>query len=902
MKFFNKKLFLAVSLSLFLAVGFFVLVSSVQAATTTLDLGLKEISNSGLPTTDIRTIVVNIIKVALGLLGIVALGLILYAGFEWMTAAGNEEQIGTAKKIMINAVIGLAIILSAYAIVNFVMNKLIEATTGTTSQQGVGGGNGNGGFGSSFYVVKLPVGGQMCIMNVALAVVFNRPVDSSSLNGAVVVIDERSSSTVAGAWELGSGQNNVAVFKAQGACPNGNNNECLSPKTDYILRFKDVTAIKAGDDSIVTLQCSLGATCKDVAFTTGDSVDNLPPVIKINTPIEGANLEQGTTVPVEIEYTDDNGVQNISVRADGKLLGSSDVAGCKKTGTTTVIWNTTEFGLGGHKLQAFGLDWAANSSYDLKNVNLSPQHCFDNTKNGDETKSDCGGSCPACSGNSCSDNVDCASGYCEIIPQSIQGVCVDKMYITGFSPANAAVGDLVSIFGKYFGTFKGHVYFTGPHNSLISAPVADCGVKFNNWVNNQIIVSVPNDAVDGPITVVTASTTGDGIVIKSFSDSTNDTFGSLIADFVLSDESHPGICGLDKNNGAVGSTVVVYGNNFYQYDLLKSAVKFDNNKAKITNWSEIPPATAKVIVPPSLVNGEFAVTLENNSLVSNAVKFTVSGVNSEAPEIFSVSPLSVVAGDYLTITGKNFGNQKNFVWFKDPTCDNCEGTSGTFDFPPACQNYVWSDKQIIVKVPWILRPGSKLVQVVNIDGLSSPIVAPQLNVKDGEPGPNICLIDPVSGPVPFVGEKTVHVYGDQLGSINNLYFSKNGANATDLNTLSVAVSNFVSDQELTVQPGADVLTGPIFAWREADGKASNSVLFTAYDCTKNNNTCTDANLQCCTSGSEIGVCKPKGKLCVGQFKSSGYVWLFSTKKILPLPQVVERCDADTEAGEGLPTP
>jgi hypothetical protein len=88
----------------------------------------------GLPATDIRVIVANIIKYALGLLGLVTLVMMLYGGFMWMTAGGNEEQIAQAKRILVNAVIGLAIILSAYAIVIFVSRLL-----------GIGAGGGGGG-------------------------------------------------------------------------------------------------------------------------------------------------------------------------------------------------------------------------------------------------------------------------------------------------------------------------------------------------------------------------------------------------------------------------------------------------------------------------------------------------------------------------------------------------------------------------------------------------------------------------------------------------------------------------------------------------------------------------------------------------------------------------------------
>lgn len=93
----------------------------------------------GLPATDIRLVVARIIRVALGLVGIVVLGLVLYGGFLWMTAGGNEEQIATAKKVLLNATIGLAIILSAFAIVSFIIKQLVDATTGNTIGTGGGG-------------------------------------------------------------------------------------------------------------------------------------------------------------------------------------------------------------------------------------------------------------------------------------------------------------------------------------------------------------------------------------------------------------------------------------------------------------------------------------------------------------------------------------------------------------------------------------------------------------------------------------------------------------------------------------------------------------------------------------------------------------------------------------------
>ncbi|MBI2436355.1 MAG: hypothetical protein HYV41_01250 [Candidatus Magasanikbacteria bacterium] len=85
-------------------------------------------TNIALGGADIRVIIVKIINVALGLLGIVALGIVLYGGYMYMTAGGNEERVNTAKKILINGTIGLVIILSSFAITKFLLDKLGAAT------------------------------------------------------------------------------------------------------------------------------------------------------------------------------------------------------------------------------------------------------------------------------------------------------------------------------------------------------------------------------------------------------------------------------------------------------------------------------------------------------------------------------------------------------------------------------------------------------------------------------------------------------------------------------------------------------------------------------------------------------------------------------------------------------
>jgi hypothetical protein len=70
----------------------------------------------------------GIIQQVIMLLGIILVIIIIYAGFKWMTAGGNSDQVGDAKTMLINAVIGLALMLAAYAITAYVLGALIGAT------------------------------------------------------------------------------------------------------------------------------------------------------------------------------------------------------------------------------------------------------------------------------------------------------------------------------------------------------------------------------------------------------------------------------------------------------------------------------------------------------------------------------------------------------------------------------------------------------------------------------------------------------------------------------------------------------------------------------------------------------------------------------------------------------
>lgn len=77
---------------------------------------------------DPRAIAASVINIMLGLLGVLAVVIILMGGFKWMTASGNDDKISDAKKLLGAGVVGLLIVLSAYAVSIYIMRSFLFAT------------------------------------------------------------------------------------------------------------------------------------------------------------------------------------------------------------------------------------------------------------------------------------------------------------------------------------------------------------------------------------------------------------------------------------------------------------------------------------------------------------------------------------------------------------------------------------------------------------------------------------------------------------------------------------------------------------------------------------------------------------------------------------------------------
>jgi hypothetical protein len=77
--------------------------------------------------TSIPTIAGQLVGYLLQFTGIIFMVLIIYAGFKWMTARGNDAEAKKAQELIYQATIGLIIVLSAYAITAFVGKSLTTA-------------------------------------------------------------------------------------------------------------------------------------------------------------------------------------------------------------------------------------------------------------------------------------------------------------------------------------------------------------------------------------------------------------------------------------------------------------------------------------------------------------------------------------------------------------------------------------------------------------------------------------------------------------------------------------------------------------------------------------------------------------------------------------------------------
>jgi len=106
------------------------LVMPVVANAQDLNNGLENFrSAANYGNTDLPTAMGRIMSIVLGFLGLVCAVIIIAGGFKWMTSSGDETKIAEAKKLMVAGVVGIVIVVLAYAVANYLTTRINQVTT-----------------------------------------------------------------------------------------------------------------------------------------------------------------------------------------------------------------------------------------------------------------------------------------------------------------------------------------------------------------------------------------------------------------------------------------------------------------------------------------------------------------------------------------------------------------------------------------------------------------------------------------------------------------------------------------------------------------------------------------------------------------------------------------------------
>ncbi len=88
--------------------------------------GTGDCSSSAGASTDVNSIITQAVNIFSGIVGIVAVIMIVYGGFRYITSGGDSAKVTAAKNTIVYAIIGLIVVALAQFIVRFVLEKVVS--------------------------------------------------------------------------------------------------------------------------------------------------------------------------------------------------------------------------------------------------------------------------------------------------------------------------------------------------------------------------------------------------------------------------------------------------------------------------------------------------------------------------------------------------------------------------------------------------------------------------------------------------------------------------------------------------------------------------------------------------------------------------------------------------------
>lgn len=730
---------------------------------------------SGLGTRNPIEIALSLINWMLTILALIAVIFVLYGGFVWLTSRGDEKKIEQAKQILINAGIGLLIILAAWGIVLYILTVILAATGegGNGGNNGCATGNCDGNFpdsASTFYVRSTDPHDTEADVTLCtdIYVQFSKDIDTSS---ATTSISQSDSPT----FYLRAVDSTTFVDKAESGSSCTQNTDCASalcdsgtsqcvgdnvsgtveidnldegettdhfsflPSTDFESNTTYQATVVGGESGLISHEDSgnLGMDQEySFTFTTGTETDITPPNVLEQSgnspyPTDG---ETDVCLNTPISFTFTEAIRTYTVDDSSSYLVASD------SGFSSLV-DLRSFDFGGNRDYAMtrpGSALTANSQY------------FAELYGGDD---------------------DGAGGLSNVITDA----CGNPLDGDFDGSAEGAADD------NYF----------SPSYDFDEDGSADDPLDWTTGDNEQCIPLIESIAPtneyygygDDPTTVEDDSDATSIVITGEYLAPNpevifNDTIYSSASDLTCFDQDLPPdvatVCFLSASSTE---------------DTTKVAVGSKDGELRVKVADE---------------NSQCLFDEDGDGIES--CEFTVN-----SPYIDYVNPHDSAPGDYVTIGGENFGESQGHVYFRadEETVALAYPAYVEADLPDACGD-TWGDTQIVVVVPNDYPVGTDLdVQVETADEHWSNLT--YFTVSETE-RPSLCSMDPSCNDA---GAQTSTLTGKKLGTSGIVYYGT-----------GVGTSSSWSSTSIRTTSPSDITDGEYFVKVEVEGVQSNGLEYT----------------------------------------------------------------------------
>ena len=750
---------------LLIGMAFFISGSSVSAETV--DTGYDINLGNANP----LDIAVSIINWGLGILALIAVGIMIYGGFVWMFSRGEEDKIAKGKKVLINGLIGLVIILAAWGIATYLIRTLSDMTG-----QGSGGSGVSsyvGGSGSPFMIdhtnpADLETDVTLCHL---ISVTFTLPIQQPTVNeGSFTVTladadkedgEQCSASTecksskcdgvcigsqLAGTFAFSEEPSYVAVWYP---------NEDYLPQETYRVRL---TSDIVGIDEVLIDTYNLDPTDpkRIFTFTTGTETDEIPPKVDVLsiTPYPNDDAEEVCrNTPIQATFSES--LDPASVKdANVWLYHGID---------NPEPWNDVEAAKASDELSSIRFTSIGGEADDTF-ITSPAETLTENTPYGLNLYS--------------GEYLPDAEGVRDNFTDAIRDTC----------------GNPLS--GDFDDDMEGHRIDDFTEESDAAAAFEHCLCIDNQYGSCNVNINETTCDIDGNVCTLSETCTANNDNYIGFTHPWTFTTGTEvncvpdindISDGVFYYSEDQIIQGQTDNQDTDLITVTgeylypFYDVNFY-YNVSAAGMNcFDaNHDANMSCFVGNIGNEAIQVRLPSGVQSQGRVHVENEFGSDSSSELLDVG----SPYIRSLSPYEGPPGQFVTVRGGNFIDYDP----DDPNSEKGRVYFNGIEVETPCADG-WDDNQIIIKIPedfinQFNYDDYLLVQVVTVGpngiwedgqwdiGDGSGYDDKYSNKRgftliDGDPGPGLCALEPACSDT---GEDNVAVIGQNFSGSGNVYF------------------------------------------------------------------------------------------------------------------------------------